>query len=709
MKLSAFIQRLPAILKKPLTSEKWQRFGFALFSTLLIMVFVKIPIEKFNIEFEEGRSLFNSESFIYMADDLDNDGNSERIYCARDYYSERLVVMIYDYKGLVVETFNFIQREWAKELLPAAFDINDDGIKELLFITVKNDSVLFNAINSKTFKTEIHDFYLGTIERLMPQLAFRSEFYCFEDMNNDGEKELYFHFDAGFGLSPRGIYQLDIKNMELKKTPDSYIVWDLMEFADINKDGQSEMLVGSYSPMNVPFEAEFSDDRPYIAAFNLDMDYLFPPIPMDSGYGYVVTRKATFSDTLFFALFVNNTTNTDSCKIFLLDNKGNIIKRNWISRDDPSTQSVDLKIFDNKNYLTVSNIGKYELNAELNNLPRSKKRKQKDYQSVFYEKSWSFDADNDGMDEIVSYNPNSLTFEIFNPGNSNISQVQIPSLFVILKVYPFLINRKVEKLMISTNSGYFFLSYSKNPYYWSKYLIWIAIFITAYTIIFFIQFSQRKRMEAKWETEKQLTELQFNTIRNQLNPHFVFNALSSVGYLIESGKKEEAYDFLSVNTRLIRKVLDDAELTSRSLAAEISFVKDYISIQEFRFKDRFRTTFSIDESVNLQLAVPKMVLHTYIENAVKHGFKNINSGGILEIRIETLPKGVIFTVRDNGHSEDLPVESPENTGKGIKIMESYYRLFEKQHKCRIQTTFTKLNEINPEVTGKEVEIRIEYL
>jgi len=216
-------------------------------------------------------------------------------------------------------------------------------------------------------------------------------------------------------------------------------------------------------------------------------------------------------------------------------------------------------------------------------------------------------------------------------------------------------------------------------------------------------------MEAKWETEKQLTELQFNTIRNQLNPHFVFNALSSVGYLIESGKKEEAYDFLSVNTRLIRKVLDDAELTTRSLAAEINFVKDYLSIQEFRFKDRFRTVFSIDESVNQQLAVPKMVLHTYIENSVKHGFKNINSGGILEVRIDALPKGVIFTIRDNGHSEDLPVESPQITGKGIKIMESYYRLFEKQHKCRIQTTFTKLSETDPAKTGTEVVVRIEFL
>jgi hypothetical protein len=320
------------------------------------------------------------------------------------------------------------------------------------------------------------------------------------------------------------------------------------------------------------------------------------------------------------------------------------------------------------------------------------------------------DADDDGIEDRIFYDINSSSFEITNGKSNTQSTIQLPfeRLWVTF-VYPYFVNGRTERLMVATNSGYFFLDYAKNPYYWSKYLIWVAIFFAAYIIIFFIQFSQRKRMEAKWETEKQLTELQFNTIRNQLNPHFVFNALSSVGYLIETGKKEEAYDFLSVNTRLIRKVLDDAELTTRTLSAEINFVKDYLSVQEFRFKNRFQTIFITDENVNLQLAVPKMVLHTYVENAVKHGFKNINTGGILEIRIDALPKGVIFTVRDNGHLEEVQTDSADNIGKGIKIMESYYRLFEKQHKCRIQTTFTKLSETDPEKTGTEVVVRFEFL
>jgi hypothetical protein len=365
---------------------------------------------------------------------------------------------------------------------------------------------------------------------------------------------------------------------------------------------------------------------------------------------------------------------------------------------------------DNKNYLYINNIGRFELTAELEGLPQKRIKKQRNYKPFYALRTWQVDADGDGIEDRIYYDVTKSSFEITNGKNKTLSAIQLPfERLLVNTVYPYLINGRTDRLMVATNSGYFFLSYAKNPYFWWKYLIWVAIFFAAYIIIFLIQYLQRRRLEAKWETEKQLTELQFNTIRNQLNPHFVFNALSSVGYLIETGKKEEAYDFLSVNTRLIRKVLDDSELTTRTLAAEINFVKDYLSVQEFRFKNRFQTIFITDENVNLQLAVPKMVLHTYVENAVKHGFKNISIGGILEIRIDTLPKGVIFTVRDNGNSEDVQTDSAENIGKGIKIMESYYRLFEKQHKCRIQTTFTKLSDVNPEETGTEVVVRIEFL
>lgn len=709
MSYSAFHRQIPAFLERIVSAERSQRILFALFSTLLILLFVKIPVEKYIVSYAEGFRYESYESFYYLADDLDNDGNSERVMISDEFNSNRFTITFYDYKGTICETINLFNHHWSGEMVPAAYDIDSDGFKEIVVVSVQNDSVFLNAISPVDYKLKVWDFYLGCIENPKEEETILSDFYAFEDFNGDGHNELYFSVYAGHGLTPRGLYRFDFDKMKLYKSPEKYICWYNPIFADINRDGIKDVLAENYAPSNVKTEARFSDDRPYIGALDLELKNLFPPIPMEKGYGTVKTSPATFSDSLFFAVYVNNTSKTDSSTIFLMNYHGNLIKKQRFYRHDPSTHQVKLQIIDNKNYLIISKTGKFELTANLDKLPGKNEKQQKSYEPGIFEKNWIFDADNDGKNETITWFPGTSTFK-FNNGNKNhTTKFLYPTRDIIINVTPFYINSKVDKLMVLNSKSYFFLRYAANPYYWTKYLIWLAIFFVAYTITFLIQYFQRRRMEQKWETEKQLTELQFNTIRNQLNPHFIFNALNSVGYLIENGQKEEAYDYLSINARLIRKVFEDAELTTRSLEEEIKFVKDYLAIQEFRFKDRYRTVFSINEDVNLNLAVPKMVLHTYVENSVKHGFKNIQAGGILEIEVKAIPNGVVLTVRDNGNFSKEDDHKEKNTGKGLGIMESYYRLFEKQHNCRIQTTFSKVCETDPAKTGTEVVNRIEYL
>ncbi|MBW6536346.1 MAG: histidine kinase, partial [Mariniphaga sp.] len=473
--------------------------------------------------------------------------------------------------------------------------------------------------------------------------------------------------------------------------------------------GMPEILAWNYAPSNVPYETEFTDTRAWIGAFDLEMNYLFPPIPMPEGYGYVYTSPTTFSDSLFFAIYSNRSSDTIPNRIFLLDYHGNILNEKPVFQDDPTLYSQKLGIIDNKNYLLINNIGQFELTAELDNLPQQKMQRQKNYNPYFHLKSWPVDVNGNGTEELVYYHVNTSEIEIVNEKYKQLAGFRLPfDRLRITNIYPYLVNGKTDRLMVVTDSGYFFMQYTENPFYWAKYLVWLAIFFTAWGFTWLVQFFQRRRMEQKWKTEKQLTELQFNTIRNQLNPHFIFNALSSVGYLIENGKKEEAYDYLSINSRLIRKVLEDAEITTRPLEEELHFVRDYLSVQEFRFGGKFVTQINIGENVDLKLAVPKMVLHTYVENAVKHAFNEMESGGRLEIGIHSFSKGVELVVRDNGKWKTPSKNSSESTGKGIKIMESYYRIFEKQHQCKIQTVFTDLQKTNPSLSGTEVSIRMEY-
>ncbi len=694
---------------KIVASEKWQRTGFALFSTLLILLLVKIPIKRFYLELQEGQVLHHSANSTYLASDLDSDGNTERVYIFNSAEAQRLSIMLFDADGLIRETINFTDHDWTPNSFPEIYDIDEDGIKEVMIVSIRNDSVYLNALNLFTSEFIIRDLLLGVVEKPVSQMAYRTDFFAYEDFNNDGIKELYFLFDAGYGLKPRNLYRYDFVSRSLYSTPESYIVWNSPVFRDLNSDGIPEILAWNYAPSNVPFETEFTDTRAWIGAFDLEMNYLFPPIPMPAGYGYVYTSPATFSDSLFFAIYSNRSSDTIPNRIFLLDYHGKILNEKMVFQDDPTLYSQRLEIIDNKNYLLINNIGQFELTAELDNLPQQKIKRQKSYNPYFHLKSYPVDVNGNGTEELVYYHVNTSEIEILNEQYKQLAGFRLPfDRLRITNIYPYLVNGKTDRLMVVTDSGYFFMKYTENPFYRTKYLVWLGIFFTAWGFTWLVQFFQRRRMEQKWETEKQLTELQFNTIRNQLNPHFIFNALSSVGYLIENGKKDEAYDYLSINSRLIRKVLEDAELTTRPLEEELTFVKDYLKVQEFRFGNRFKYETDIDADVNLKLAVPKMVLHTYVENAVKHAFKEMETGGRLKIEIYSLHNGVQLTVRDNGTWKEPSGHSSESTGKGIKIMEAYYRIFEKQHQCRILTEFTDLQKTNPSLSGTEVSIRIEY-
>jgi hypothetical protein len=125
----------PKFAGKIAASEKWQRTGFALLSTLLILLLVKIPIKRYNLELQEGQVLHQPAYATYLADDLDSDGNTERVYIYNSPEADRLTIMLYDAEGLIRETINFPDHEWTPNSFPEVYDMDEDGIKEVLIVS----------------------------------------------------------------------------------------------------------------------------------------------------------------------------------------------------------------------------------------------------------------------------------------------------------------------------------------------------------------------------------------------------------------------------------------------------------------------------------------------------------------------------------------------------------------------------------------------
>ncbi len=173
------------------------------------------------------------------------------------------------------------------------------------------------------------------------------------------------------------------------------------------------------------------------------------------------------------------------------------------------------------------------------------------------------------------------------------------------------------------------------------------------------------------------TEAELRALRAQLNPHFLFNALTTIGYLIQVAPGR-AQSTLMRLTSLLRGVLRRSTTEFSRLGDEIALVQAYLEIEEARFEERLRVRIAVDAALH-DVMIPSLLLQPLVENAVKHGIAPLAAGGEVEVRAELAdarPDGqavLRITVRDSGvgHTAATPFEPP---GEGLGLTNVAQRL-----------------------------------
>jgi len=153
----------------------------------------------------------------------------------------------------------------------------------------------------------------------------------------------------------------------------------------------------------------------------------------------------------------------------------------------------------------------------------------------------------------------------------------------------------------------------------------------------------------------------------------------------------------------MRKTLQKSDKISCSLKEEIEYVENYMQLQQLRFKNSFNYKIEIGKKVNLETKVPKHVLYSYVENAIKHGLTTTKPG-ILTIKIEN-GKSLVLIVEDNGGGIDTTTNTKRNsTGNGILIMEKIYKLYTQLYHKKIKHIVENVVKSN---TIKGVRAKVE--
>jgi two-component system LytT family sensor kinase len=178
------------------------------------------------------------------------------------------------------------------------------------------------------------------------------------------------------------------------------------------------------------------------------------------------------------------------------------------------------------------------------------------------------------------------------------------------------------------------------------------------------------------EISKLATEAELRALRAQINPHFLFNALTTIGYLIQVAP-ERALETLLRLTGLLRGVLKRSEGDFTTLGEEIDLIKSYLDIEKTRFEERLQVSIDLPADLN-KIRVPSFLLQPLVENAVKHGISRCNAGGAVFVsgRLESADKQnqnremLFVSVRDTGAgASELELARGRKRGVGLANIE----------------------------------------
>lgn len=204
----------------------------------------------------------------------------------------------------------------------------------------------------------------------------------------------------------------------------------------------------------------------------------------------------------------------------------------------------------------------------------------------------------------------------------------------------------------------------KNKIDKQKYHIMIVIIVAIVVFIITLLFAFQIRLRNRYKTLK----FQQRLLRTQMNPHFIFNALSAIQVFILENDMTKSSRFLSDFSKLMRQVLRSSNYEYISIREEIEIIQYYLTLQQLRFSPPFEYELIIDDELKKSNAkVPPMLIQPFIENSIEHGIKPIGSGGHIKIQFKRGGYGIIIEVEDNGIGIDY-TKNINKTGKSHDSM-----------------------------------------
>jgi sensor histidine kinase YesM len=176
--------------------------------------------------------------------------------------------------------------------------------------------------------------------------------------------------------------------------------------------------------------------------------------------------------------------------------------------------------------------------------------------------------------------------------------------------------------------------------------LWYVFLMFIWTLFYFT-YHYIERYNKSLRYEASMIEIELNNLKNQLNPHFIFNALNSIRALVDENpmKSKQAINQLS---NILRNSLTFEKKGLTKFDDEMKIVNDYLGLESIRFEERLKTEIDIQPGSNSFL-VPPFMIQTLVENGIKHGISKLTQGGIIQVKTLADKNRLKIQIRNSGH------------------------------------------------------------
>ena len=226
---------------------------------------------------------------------------------------------------------------------------------------------------------------------------------------------------------------------------------------------------------------------------------------------------------------------------------------------------------------------------------------------------------------------------------------------------------------------------------WLIYSLVFGMLLLGLTTYFFYRSNKQQKLANNL--------LALKSLRSQMNPHFIFNALNSVNNYIAKSDERSANRYLSEFSTLMRAVLENSEEDFIPLTKEIELLELYTKLEHSRFSDKFDYEIKIDKDIDVaSYQIPPMLLQPYIENAIWHGLRYKDEKGFLMVDVKNKTKySIEITISDNGigrkRSAELKTSNQKKQkSKGMGNIKKRIDILNDMYKDKVDVFITDYKE-----------------